>query len=86
MGCNNAIISNSLFDGNIPLVSGQVAVKEFTPQTPGKYQFSCSMGMIKGTIEVEAAGSAASAASSASDSPVSPSGAKGCGCGGGSGA
>jgi len=52
LGCNGAIISNSLFDGAIDLTPGQVSVKEFTPQTPGKYRFSCTMGMIRGTIEV----------------------------------
>jgi len=31
---------------------GQVTTAEFTPQTPGTYQFSCPMGMVRGTIEV----------------------------------
>ena len=52
LGCNGAIISTNLFDGQIDLTPGQVAVKEFTPQTPGTYGFSCTMGMIRGTIEV----------------------------------
>ena len=51
-GCTNAVISKSLFDGEIDLTPGQTSVKEFTPQTPGKYKFSCWMGMISGTIEV----------------------------------
>ena len=52
LGCNGAIISNRLFDGEVDLTPGQVAVKEFTPKTPGTYGFSCTMGMIRGTIEV----------------------------------
>jgi len=52
LGCNGAIISNNLFDRAIDLTPGQVSVKEFTPQTPGTFVFSCIMGMIRGTIEV----------------------------------
>jgi len=51
-GCTNAIISRNLFDGEIKLTKGQVAIKEFTPQKSGKYRFSCWMGMVSGTIEV----------------------------------
>ena len=51
LGCNNGLISR-LFDGQVYLNPGQVTVKEFTPQSSGTYQFSCSMGMIRGTIEV----------------------------------
>ena len=51
-GCTNAIISNSLFSGQISLTPGQVSVKEFTPEKIGKYRFSCWMGMVTGTIEV----------------------------------
>lgn len=95
LGCNGAIISASLFSGSIDLTPGQVSVKEFTPQTPGTYAFSCTMGMIKGTIEVVSAGTASNSAadsniatasaSSGANSQVVPSGAKGCGCGGGGG-
>lgn len=52
LGCNNGLIANGLFDGQIYLNPGQVTVKEFTPQAPGIYQFSCSMGMIRGRMEV----------------------------------
>ncbi|MCX6718046.1 MAG: sulfite exporter TauE/SafE family protein [Candidatus Staskawiczbacteria bacterium] len=52
LGCNGAIISAQLFDGAVDLTPGQVAVKEFTPQTAGTFGFSCTMGMIRGTIEV----------------------------------
>jgi len=51
-GCTNAVISKSLFDGSINLTPGQTSTKEFTPTKPGKYKFSCWMGMISGTIEV----------------------------------
>lgn len=51
-GCTNAIISQSLFDGSIPLINGQTSIKEFTPTSIGKYKFSCWMGMISGVIEV----------------------------------
>lgn len=49
-GCTNAIISQDLFGGQIPLTSGQTSTKEFTPEKPGKYRFSCWMGMVTGTI------------------------------------
>ena len=51
-GCTNAVISKSLFDGEVSLTPGQTAVKEFTPEKPGKYKFSCWMGMVSGIIEV----------------------------------
>ena len=52
LGCNGAIISNKLFNGQVDLTSGQLTVKEFTPQSAGTFGFSCTMGMIRGTIEV----------------------------------
>lgn len=51
-GCTNAVISKNLFEGEIPLTPGQTSVKEFTPEKPGKYKFSCWMGMVSGIIEV----------------------------------
>jgi sulfite exporter TauE/SafE/copper chaperone CopZ/plastocyanin len=89
-GCTNAIISKSLFPGEIDLTPGQVSVKEFTPTKSGKYKFSCWMGMISGIIEVvdgkKSINSVSVAtANSNSDNDVIPSGAKSCGCGGGSG-
>lgn len=51
-GCTNAVISKSLFDGEIALTLGETSIKEFTPQKVGKYKFSCWMGMVSGTIEV----------------------------------
>ena len=52
-GCTNAVISKGLFSGQIDLGGGKVSIKEFTPQEPGSYKFSCWMGMVSGTIEVE---------------------------------
>lgn len=51
-GCTNAVISPALFIGQIDLVPGQTSVKEFTPEKPGRYKFSCWMGMVSGVIEV----------------------------------
>lgn len=51
-GCTNAIVARNLFGGQIALSPGKVSVKEFTPIRPGKYKFSCWMGMVSGTIEV----------------------------------
>jgi len=59
-GCTNAVISKSLFEGEIPLTLGQTSIKEFTPEKPGKYKFSCWMGMISGIIEVVDKGGATS--------------------------
>lgn len=82
-GCTNAVISKSLFDGQISLTPGQVSTKEFTPDKPGKYKFSCWMGMITGMIEVvNQNGSTGTAVGSTQEVP---SGTKGCGCGGGNG-
>jgi len=50
-GCTNAIISE-LFEGQIDLTPGKTSVREFTPRRPGKFKFSCWMGMVTGTIEV----------------------------------
>lgn len=51
-GCTNAIIAPSLFRGEIQMPLGQIVFKEFTPQAPGKYKFTCWMGMVSGIIEV----------------------------------
>ena len=51
-GCTNAVISKNLFEGEIPLTPGKTSFKEFTPTKPGKFKFSCWMGMISGIIEV----------------------------------
>ncbi len=89
-GCTNAVISRGLFVGQINLTPGQVSIKEFTPQQPGKYKFSCWMGMVTGIIEIVDGDSssgppsavAAQAATDGSEAVIS-SGVQGCGCGGG---
>lgn len=86
-GCTNAVISKGLFSDSISLTPGTTSVKEFTPTRPGKYKFSCWMGMVSGTIEVVDVSSATSISAAAPAIPqeIIPSGAKGCGCGGGGG-
>jgi sulfite exporter TauE/SafE/copper chaperone CopZ/plastocyanin len=51
-GCTNAIIARRLFDGAVPLTPGETSVVEFTPEVPGRYRFSCWMGMVSGQIDV----------------------------------
>ncbi len=81
-GCTNAVISKGLFEGQIALTPGTTSVKEFTPEKPGTYKFSCWMGMVSGVLEVvDDKGNVPAAAAT----EVIPSGASGCGCGGGSG-
>jgi len=83
-GCTNAIIARDLFSGQIPLTPGQTAVKEFTIEKPGKYKFSCWMGMVTGTIEAVDGNNPLSDNSSVVLSKTSEeSPACGCGCGGG---
>lgn len=88
-GCTNAVISQGLFSGQISLTPGETSIKEFTPTTPGKYKFSCWMGMISGVIEVVDSKTISSQAETAlaapDDTNIVSSGASGCGCGGGSG-
>ncbi len=75
-GCTNAVISKYLFDGPVNLTPGRTAIKEFTPTKPGKYKFSCWMGMITGTFEV------VDVKTSKNSDDIISSGASGCGCGG----
>lgn len=51
-GCTNTIIAKNLISEPIFLSHGKVSVREFTPEKPGIYKFSCSMGMVTGIIEV----------------------------------
>ncbi len=94
-GCTNAVISKGLFDDEIKLTPGQTSIKEFIPEKPGKYKFSCWMGMVSGIIEViDKVGGAASQnnISNGNGNLFSPSGAESsggscgingrCGCGG----
>ncbi|MFH1840678.1 MAG: sulfite exporter TauE/SafE family protein [Candidatus Shapirobacteria bacterium] len=82
-GCTNAVMSQSLFEGQIPLTPGQTSVKEFTPAKAGKYKFSCWMGMVTGVMEV--INQDGSGVVNTGATAEIPSGAKGCGCGGGGG-
>ncbi len=50
-GCENVIIARELFNDKIILRQGETSVKEFEVTRPGKYKFSCSMGMYNGVIE-----------------------------------
>lgn len=50
-GCTNTIIS-SLLPQPLHLNRFSSTVAEFTPTTPGTYNFSCSMGMVNGQIQV----------------------------------
>jgi plastocyanin domain-containing protein len=45
-------MARGLFNGTLPLVRGGTAVAEFTPEKPGRYKFSCWMGMVSGIIDV----------------------------------
>lgn len=53
-GCaSGAVIARGLVDPiYLNPTQGQIAVAEFTPQKPGIYRFSCTMNMVRGTIEV----------------------------------
>lgn len=51
-GCTNAIMARGLFEGTLPLVRGGTAVAEFVAHQPGRYKFSCWMGMVSGIIDV----------------------------------
>lgn len=86
-GCTNAIISKGLFSGQIDLTPGTTSIREFTPKNPGKYKFSCWMGMVSGIIEVVDESGPTTGLND--DIKVIDSGASGCdgsdGCGGGCG-
>lgn len=81
--CTNVIISRSLFEGEISLTPGETSVKEFTPTKPGKYKFSCWMGMFSGIIEVVDDNKSGSLFSTtlADNEAVFETGVKGCLCG-----
>jgi plastocyanin len=51
-GCASAIVARTFFPETVFLSPGVPTVKEFTPTTPGRYKFTCSMGMYSGVIEV----------------------------------
>lgn len=84
-GCNNQILVPAL--GITKKLSAGIQTIEFTPDKLGTIQFSCWMGMIRGSFNVvpnsAAAGSTASAAPAQQYYPQAQSVPKGCGCGGG---
>ncbi len=41
------------FDRSAKLPPGEVVPIEFTPETPGEYEFTCQMGMFRGKLIVE---------------------------------
>lgn len=51
-GCAGTVIAPQLFPDRISLVPGSTVTKEFIASTPGTYRFSCSMGMVVGSIQV----------------------------------
>ncbi len=55
-GCTNAVVSRGLIPGEVRLVAGGTTTVEFTPVSPGRFKFSCWMGMVSGTIDVVEAG------------------------------
>jgi len=82
-GCTNAVISQGLFTDEINLTPNQTTIKEFTPTKPGRYKFSCWMGMVSGIIDVADPDQSA-ATQDAPNLPTVASGASGCGGGNGS--
>jgi len=80
-GCTNGVISKGLFDGQINLTPGEISAKEFTPNEPGRFKFSCWMGMISGIINVLDEGEIpeVDAVADSGDAETIPSGATGCG-------
>jgi sulfite exporter TauE/SafE/copper chaperone CopZ len=54
IGCGYAIMIPGLYDNAVPLKAGQPIIMEFTPTTPGIYDITCGMEMIRfGSITVE---------------------------------
>jgi plastocyanin domain-containing protein len=84
-GCTDAIISQDLFAGEVPIDQAEV-IKEFTPEKPGRYKFSCWMGMVTGTIDVvDETGELSDEQIAVPSSFDDDSGGGGCGCSGGCG-
>jgi plastocyanin domain-containing protein len=46
------VIAKDLFDGEIRLTPGRTSRREFTVDKPGRYKFSCWMGMVTGVMNV----------------------------------
>lgn len=41
------------FGKSAKLLSGETVPIEFLPETPGEYEFTCQMGMLRGKLIVE---------------------------------
>lgn len=55
LGCTSGAILSSLLPNGAAYLGpgkGEKTVVEFTPGTPGRYRFTCTMGMFSGTIDV----------------------------------
>ena len=52
LGCTAVLVARNLFPDKVQFSQTEITVKEFTSLKPGKYSFSCPMGMINGIIEV----------------------------------
>jgi uncharacterized protein len=52
-GCMSDIMIPGLSNKAQPLVKGKPVVMEFTPTRPGTYNISCSMGVVRGSINVK---------------------------------
>ncbi len=70
-GCNNRINIPEYGISNYSFKTGENVI-EFTPDETGRFQYSCWMGMIRGTITVTEAGAAAAAGT---DEPAADNGA-----------
>jgi uncharacterized protein len=51
-GCTHAVIAPGIFSDTIILTPYKTTVKEFVPKKLGRFSYSCSMGMVKGIIDV----------------------------------
>jgi plastocyanin domain-containing protein len=54
-GCGSGAVVSNLLPGGVVYLNparGQITKTEFTAPKPGIYSFSCTMNMIRGTIEV----------------------------------
>lgn len=50
--CSEQVVLHA-FGKNAMLPQGQLVPVEFMPEKPGEYDFTCQMGMLRGTIVVE---------------------------------
>jgi len=50
--CSEMVIFGD-FGKSATLPAGQAVAVEFVPETPGEYEFTCQMGMLRGKLVVE---------------------------------